>query len=230
MPQTSRMLAATAALSSLLVVAGCVAQESGWATSYLPDHNAKIPVVMPRGAPSISQQFYRDPDGSGHLGIDVVDRIGTPVLAAAGGQVIDSYFEPAYGNRVTIDHGPNTNGLRDITVYKHLNSRKVSKGDGVGRGQMIATLGNTGALAGGIPHLHFEVRREVRPQVFRAIDPHEVWVGGVGKVSCFDPAARIEPDGFRTTYPVPCRPGTVRSLDAAQDKPKGLASLVKSPS
>jgi hypothetical protein len=96
-----------------------------------------------------------------------------PGARRRGGAGDNSYFEPAYGNRVTIDHGPNANGLRDITVYKHLNSRKVSKGDRVGRGQMIATLGNTGALAGGIPHLHFEVRREVRPQVFRAIDPHE---------------------------------------------------------
>lgn len=224
------MLLAIAAMSGLLVSAGCVQHESGWATAYLPDHNAKIPVIMPQTAPSISQQFYRDPEGSGHLGIDVIDRIGTPVLAAAGGQVIDSYFEPAYGNRVTIDHGPNADGLRMITVYKHLNSRGVSSGDRVERGQQIATLGNTGALAGGLPHLHFEVRREVRPQVFRAIDPHEAWVGGVGQVTCFAPGMSIEPGGFRTTYPVSCRPGTNRSPDAAQDNRKGLASLVKSPS
>lgn len=230
MPQGIRLLAAVAALSGLLVSAGCVQHETGWATSYLPDHNAKIPVVMPERAPSISQQFYRDPDGSGHLGIDVIDRIGTPVLAAAGGQVTDSYFEPAYGNRVTIDHGPNSDGLRMITVYKHLNSRGVSSGDRVERGQQIATLGNTGALAGGLPHLHFEVRQEVRPQVFRAIDPHRVWAGGVGQVSCLDLAAPVEPHGFRTTYPVPCRPDTNRSPDAAQDNRKGLASLVKSPS
>lgn len=200
-----RMLLALTAMPGLLVLAGCVQHDYGWATAYLPDHNAKIPVVMPQTAPSISQQFYRDPEGSGHLGIDVIDRIGTPVIAAAGGQVAESYFEPAYGNRVTIDHGPDSNGLRTITVYKHLNSRSVSSGDRVERGQQIATLGNTGALAGGLPHLHFEVRREIRPQVFRAIDPHEVWVGGVGQVSCFDPAAAIDPDGFRTTYPVPCR-------------------------
>ena len=199
-----RMLAAAAALSSLLVTAGCVPQESGWATSYLPDHNAKIPVVMPQGAPSISQQFYRDPAGSGHLGIDIVDRIGTPVLAAAGGLVTDSYFEPAYGNRVTIDHGPGPDGLRDITVYKHLNSRTASKGDRVERGQQIATLGNTGALAGGIPHLHFEVHREIRPNVTRAIDPQRLWAGGVGQVSCFDPALSYDPSKFATTYPVPC--------------------------
>mgnify|MGYP000045898884 CR=1 FL=1 len=200
-----RILLAIAGLAGLLVSAGCVQQDYGWATSYLPDHNAKIPVVMPQSAPSISQQFYRDPDGSGHLGIDIIDRIGTPVLAAAGGQVTDSYFEPAYGNRITIDHGPNADGLRMITVYKHLNSRGVSQGARVERGQQIATLGNTGALAGGLPHLHLEVRREVRPQVFRAIDPHTVWAAGVGQVTCFDPTAPIEPGTFRITYPVRCR-------------------------
>ncbi|MEM5494644.1 M23 family metallopeptidase [Hoeflea sp. AS16] len=200
-----RMLSAIAAVSGLLLSAGCVQHESGWASSYLPKHEDKLVVAMPQGAPSISQQFYRDPAGSGHLGIDVINGIGTPVLAAAGGQVTDSYFEPAYGNRITIDHGLSSNGLRTTTVYKHLNSRAVSSGDRVERGQQIATLGNTGALAGGIPHLHFEVRREVRPKVFRAIDPHKVWAGGVGQVSCFDPATADEPDGFGTTYPVPCR-------------------------
>jgi murein DD-endopeptidase MepM/ murein hydrolase activator NlpD len=199
------MVAAIAGLSGLLVPAGCVQSDSGWASPYLPDHEAKLSVTMPQGAPSISQEFYRDPAGSGHLGIDIIDRIGTPVLAAAGGTVTDSYFEPAYGNRVAIDHGPNSNGLRTVTVYKHLNRRVVSSGDRVERGQQIATLGNTGALAGGIPHLHFEMHREVRPNVMRAVDPHTVWAGGVGQVSCFDPATPAEADGFRSTYPVPCR-------------------------
>lgn len=184
---------------------GCVQHELGQASAYRPNHGEKIAVVMPQGAPSISQEFYRDPAGSGHRGIDIVDSIGTPVIAAAPGQVTGSYFEPAYGNRVTIDHGENSDGFRTITVYKHLNSRAVSSGDRAERGQQIATLGNTGALAGGIPHLHFEVHREVRPDVTRAVDPHRVWMNGVGQVSCYDPAATVEPDSFRSTYPVPCR-------------------------
>lgn len=205
MRQIFRMLAATAVLMGLLTMAGCVQHESGWASSYMPDHEAKLAVVMPQGAPSISQEFYRDPAGSGHLGIDIIDKIGTPVLASAGGQVTDSYFEPAYGNRVVIDHGSNADGFKTITVYKHLSKRMVTSGDRVERGQQIATLGNTGALSGGIPHLHFEVHREIRPKVTRAVDPHKVWAGGVGQVSCFDPATAVEPDGYRSTYPVPCR-------------------------
>ena len=204
MRQFFRSLVAIATLPGLFILTGCVQHELGHASAYRPDHREKIPVVMPQGAPSISQEFFSDPAGSGHRGIDIVDRIGTPVIAAAPGVVTGSYFEPAYGNRVTIDHGHNADGFKTITVYKHLNSRTVASGDRVARGQQIATLGNTGALAGGLPHLHFEVHREVRPDVKRAVDPHRVWMNGVGQVSCFDPAA-AEPDSFRSTYPVPCR-------------------------
>lgn len=204
MGRRSSMIVAILALPGLLGLAGCVQHEDGWATGYRPDHADKIPVVMPQGAPSISQQFFRDRSGYGHRGIDIVGRIGSPVIAAASGQVIDSYFEPAYGNRVTIDHGPNSAGLRTLTVYKHLNSRTVSAGEWVERGQYIATLGNTGGLAGGIPHLHFEIQREVRPKVTRAVDPHTMWVNGVGQVSCFDPASSYDSADFGATYPVPC--------------------------
>ena len=199
------MLAAIAGLSGLLVLAGCVADDYGWASPYLKAHQSKIPVVMPSGAPSISQEYFIDPAGARHPGIDIIDRIGAPVIAASGGQVTESYFEPMYGNRVVIDHGQTAGGLKTITVYKHLSKRLVTPGDRVERGQQIAKLGNTGTLAGGIPHLHFEVHREIRPNILRAVDPHRVWAGGVGQVSCFDPAMAVEADRFRATYPVPCR-------------------------
>ena len=178
MRQTFHLFATLAALSVLLVSAGCVQSDLGWAPPYLPGHQDKLPVVMPKNAPSISQQYFRDPAGGGHWAIDILEKIGYPVIAAAPGQVVDSFFEPAYGNRITIDHGPDAGGRKIMTVYMHLASRAVSAGQRVERGQKIATLGNTGALAGGIPHLHFEVYREVRP---------------------------VEQEGFAATYPVPCR-------------------------
>lgn len=190
-----------------VVVAGCVPSDHGWSAAYLPDQNPKIPVVMPAGAPSISQEFRYNENIAGHEGIDVVAPIGTPVIAAADGVVRTSLFEPMYGNRLVVDHGPDAGGRRIITIYKHLKSRIATPGATVRRGEKIALLGNTGALAGGIPHLHFEVHREATAGSgsFTPNDPHLFWAGGVGRVSCFEPEAAQQPPSSALTYPVACR-------------------------
>ncbi len=86
-----------------------------------------------------------------HPGIDFAAEVGTPIYAAAGGVVVDSYYNPEYGNMIDIDHG---NGL--ISRYAHASKRLVKVGDIVLRGQKIAEVGSTGRSTG--PHLHFEVR------------------------------------------------------------------------
>jgi murein DD-endopeptidase MepM/ murein hydrolase activator NlpD len=70
----------------------------------------------------------------------------------------------------------------------------VSKGDVVARGQKIGTLGTTGMLAGGIPHLHFELYRQAGRGSVTA-RPARFWVDGVGRVTCFDPAASLSSHG-----------------------------------
>jgi murein DD-endopeptidase MepM/ murein hydrolase activator NlpD len=90
--------------------------------------------------------------GALHEGIDFAAPMGTPILAAAGGIVVDASFHPAYGNLVDLDHG---NGL--TTRYAHASKLSVKVGEVVKRGQKIAEVGSTGHSTG--PHLHFEVRQ-----------------------------------------------------------------------
>jgi hypothetical protein len=86
-----------------------------------------------------------------HEGLDIVNRVGTPVVATADGKVIKRGWQGDYGWMVVLDHG---HGYQ--TAYGHLDSILVKKSERVTRGQTIATLGNSGRSTG--PHLHYEVR------------------------------------------------------------------------
>jgi murein DD-endopeptidase MepM/ murein hydrolase activator NlpD len=94
----------------------------------------------------LTQAFW-----SGHQGIDIGNRTGTPVLAADAGYVVMAGRDTwGYGNQVLIDHG---NGY--LTRYAHLHTIGVKAGISVQRNQQIGTMGSTGRSTG--PHLHFEV-------------------------------------------------------------------------
>ena len=89
---------------------------------------------------------------------------GTSILAAESGTVISVYTGcthnygktkscgcgGGYGNYIMINHG---GGL--VTLYGHCTSINVSTGSKVSRGDLIATVGTTGASTG--YHLHFGV-------------------------------------------------------------------------
>lgn len=92
-----------------------------------------------------------------HAGLDFPAAPGTPIMAAAGGVVVNVESHAAYGNMVEIDHG---SGL--VTRYAHSSKVHAKKGDLVKRGQMVAEVGSTGRSTG--PHLHFEVLVEGVPQ------------------------------------------------------------------
>jgi murein DD-endopeptidase MepM/ murein hydrolase activator NlpD len=92
-----------------------------------------------------------------HTGLDFPAEPGTPVVAAAGGVVVNVETHAAYGHMVELDHGQ---GL--VTRYAHNSQTLVKPGDVVKRGQPIAAVGSTGRSTG--PHLHFEVLLEGAPQ------------------------------------------------------------------
>jgi murein DD-endopeptidase MepM/ murein hydrolase activator NlpD len=90
-----------------------------------------------------------------HEGLDFPAAIGTPVLAAAPGEVVrvDNYNDSYAGRWIAIHHG---GGMH--TRYLHNKENLVSRGDKVVRGQKIATLGQTGTSGRGAAHLHFDVK------------------------------------------------------------------------
>lgn len=199
-------------LLAIGLLAGCSFPKYGASITYNDRNPDPIAVVMPPNAPSITQQFWPPRntafDGEtsgGHNGLDVWAERRTPVLAAAPGRVTSSFFDPAYGQSIVIDHGRDENGERITTRYNHLSFRDAQNGDVVARGQMIGGLGISGFLAQGIPHLHFEVVRRTRDNKVIPMDPHLFWADGVGRVTCFDPARDIPALPFRITYPVICR-------------------------
>ncbi len=85
-----------------------------------------------------------------HGGIDIANSIGTPILAAADGVVIDAGPTAGYGAWVKLRHADGT-----VTLYGHVNTWLVNIGERVYAGDQIATIGNRGNSTG--PHLHFEV-------------------------------------------------------------------------
>ncbi len=91
-----------------------------------------------------------------HEGIDFGAPVGTPIHAAADGDVIATTFMRGYGHVVMLDHGAGIS-----TVYAHTSAVYVSPGQHVHRGQVIAAVGNSGLSTG--PHLHFEVRVNGKP-------------------------------------------------------------------
>ncbi len=94
-----------------------------------------------------------------HDGVDIAAPEGSPVKASADGTVKFSGRQAGYGNLVIIEH---SGGIE--TRYAHNSDNHVRKGEVVSKGQVIASVGDSGRATG--PHLHFEVRKDGE-----AVDP-----------------------------------------------------------
>ncbi|HEY2191628.1 MAG TPA: peptidoglycan DD-metalloendopeptidase family protein [Actinomycetospora sp.] len=88
--------------------------------------------------------------GTAHKGVDIANAIGTPIVSAADGTVVESGPASGFGMWVRVQLADGT-----INVYGHINRSYVREGQKVRAGQQIAEIGNRGQSTG--PHLHFEV-------------------------------------------------------------------------
>ncbi|MET4052698.1 murein DD-endopeptidase MepM/ murein hydrolase activator NlpD [Frigoribacterium sp. PvP054] len=88
-----------------------------------------------------------------HDGIDLAPGCNSPIYAATSGTVTFAGLTGGYGNYIQISHGGGVS-----TAYGHIvnGGIKVSRGQSVVAGQLIALVGSTGNSTG--CHLHFETR------------------------------------------------------------------------
>jgi len=147
--------------------------------SYLKNERNRntLPTIapVPRVGTRISSPFGKRVDPftghpNRHNGIDFAGRKGTPIFATADGVVVYSKDNKnKLGNVIVIQHdAQEENDDGEVftipgkwrTEYGHLEHRHVERGDLVKRGDVIATMGNSGRSTG--PHLHYAVRLQKR--------------------------------------------------------------------
>lgn len=87
-----------------------------------------------------------------HAGVDFGASWGSPIVAAADGQVAAAGWAGGYGRQVRIAHGGGV-----VTSYSHMSEIVASPGSYVHAGQLIGYVGSSGLSTG--PHLHYEVLR-----------------------------------------------------------------------
>lgn len=88
-----------------------------------------------------------------HNAWDIPGPYGSKIFASDGGVVSEVGRTSGYGLYVMINH---ENGYE--TMYAHLSSATVKKGERVGQGDVIARMGASGRVTG--VHVHFEIRKD----------------------------------------------------------------------
>lgn len=132
-----------------------VVRKATRSSHHKPLPSGRVALRWPVPGP-VTSRFGRR-HGRPHDGIDIGAKEGTPVRAAAAGEVVYSDNRlSGYGHLIIVRHSHDM-----FTAYAHNQRNLVHKGQWVKRGDIIARVGHTGRATG--PHLHFEVRRGPTP-------------------------------------------------------------------
>ena len=101
-----------------------------------------------------------------HTGVDYACKEGTDILSVADGKVESANWGKSYGTQIVqkVEGG--------WVIYAHLSKSLVKAGDMLTKGQHIGESGNTGNSSG--PHLHFEMRDNIRWSAGKDIDPSAI--------------------------------------------------------
>lgn len=129
------------------------------------------------------ETFWFYPWGSSvvHKGIDIFGRKGTPVIAPTNLWVLYA-GEISKGGNVVLALGPKWR----LHYFAHLDTVSVKAGQGLGSGEAIARLGDTGNALGKPPHLHYSIVTLI-PYLWRVDDA----IQGYKKMFYLDPGAYL---------------------------------------
>ena len=188
---------------------------------------SKFEIILPKNSPPIISDYHSRYGVLGgsrsrpkkHGGIDFYVKIGSPILAAANGQVYGVKIkDKCIGNQLAIYFGESPNGVKLYATHMHVGKILVKEGDIVKRGQIVAEAGALvkTSCGGGLEHLHFHMSKNKgkgtsgndwgswrylgKPKNW--INPHDFWTGGKGKPECFI-TDKEYPKGL-LTLPVKC--------------------------
>ena len=132
-----------------------------WMGSFVPLGNAKVEAGF------ADHRIYlykgKEIDRQVHLGFDLAVTTGIPVKAANAGNVLLAEWLGIYGNCIILDHG-----MGVASLYGHLSSIDVRRGDSVTRGQIMGRSGMTG-LAGRRPSAFHDARQRESRQSGRVV-------------------------------------------------------------
>lgn len=102
-----------------------------------------------------------------HTGVDFAVPTGTQIVAVQDGEIVNASWGKAYGTQVV-----QKISAKEFVIYAHLSKAEVKPGDKVKKGDKIGLSGNTGNSSG--PHLHFELRDNIRWSAGKDLDPSEI--------------------------------------------------------
>lgn len=125
-----------------------VSPEKYWNGSFLAPNKGRISTIY--GV----RRYYNGKFAKDyyHRGVDYAGATGSPVIAPATGRIAlvgrEAEGFRVHGNVVGLDHGQGV-----TSIFMHLNRIDVREGEMVKAGQVIGSVGSTGASTG--PHLHW---------------------------------------------------------------------------
>jgi murein DD-endopeptidase MepM/ murein hydrolase activator NlpD len=128
----------------------------------LPIRNGKITTAYKKKGKYWSKGY--------HTGVDFAVPVGTCILAVADGVITKANWGKSYGVQIVQEIG--LRSKKQFCIYAHLSKTLVKPGDKVYKGQHIGESGNTGNSTG--PHLHFEVRNNIRWSAGTDLNPQPV--------------------------------------------------------